>query len=175
LRLLLLHVRGPTGWDDLRGADGTWKSKAVQLGLLEDHMIWVRTILEAFESMPGFGRRLNWLATLFANNNIQDAQLVLNDVLDSQHQWLRPRTMLNSPIDAVRQYVLHRLEYVFRLQNVSHLNHPTCCEALGLDAPINFQMSENDVLDVKIGIIVIIYLHFLVHLSSRRFQSSTYD
>lgn len=150
LRMLLLTVHGPKGWDDLRGDDGTFLAKAIELGLVESSRIWVKTIAEAFDSMPGFGRRFNWLATLFANNRIHDPMDVLDQVLRDRHEWLRPARMRNSSLPDVMQYVLRRLEFVFRLQNVRHMDDHTCCESLGLQAPEGFAMTDQDILDVII-------------------------
>uniref|UniRef100_A0A183CF04 OTU domain-containing protein n=1 Tax=Globodera pallida TaxID=36090 RepID=A0A183CF04_GLOPA len=78
LRMLLLHVRGPTGWGDLYAGHATFVEAARAMGLLEDSSIWVNTILEALSGLPTFRRRLNWTAVLFANSAILDASSVLD-------------------------------------------------------------------------------------------------
>lgn len=145
--MLLLHVKGPMGYDDLRGQDGSFRGKAQELGLIEDHMMWVDTIIEAFGTIPGFGRRFGFLGVLFARNAIPNAQLVLDMVLANSQDFLKPRNMnFAGPAD-VRKYVLQRLEYIFRVQNVHHEDGQTCCEALGLQAPPNFALTEDQLLD----------------------------
>lgn len=151
--MVLLHVHGPMGWDDLKGRDGTFVGKAKELGLIEDPVMWYDTIIEAFGSIPGFGKKFGWLAALFANANIPDAQEVLDRVLADRRKFLHPANMQNDPdVRRARQYVLTRLEYIFRLMNVQHADGQTCCEFLGLEAPRNFDMNDNDVLDVIISL-----------------------
>uniref|UniRef100_A0A183CMG6 ATP-dependent DNA helicase n=1 Tax=Globodera pallida TaxID=36090 RepID=A0A183CMG6_GLOPA len=149
LRMLLLHVRGPTGWDDLYAGHATFVEAARAIGLLEDSSIWVNTILEALSGLPTFRRRLNWTAVLFANSGILDASSVLDRVLLDSRRFLTPRAQLQHDLEAVRQYVLFRMEMVFRLHGVVPGNFNSCCERLGLPAPVDFVMPAEDIIEAE--------------------------
>uniref|UniRef100_A0A183BU64 ATP-dependent DNA helicase n=1 Tax=Globodera pallida TaxID=36090 RepID=A0A183BU64_GLOPA len=149
LRMLLLHVRGPTGWDVLYAGHATFVEAARAMGLLEDSSIWVNTILEALSGLPTFRRRLNWTAVLFANTGILDASSVLDRVLLDSRRLLTPRAMLQHGHEANRQYVLFRMELVFRLHGVVPGNFNSCCERLGLPAPVGFVMPPEDIIEAE--------------------------
>uniref|UniRef100_A0A183BLD2 ATP-dependent DNA helicase n=1 Tax=Globodera pallida TaxID=36090 RepID=A0A183BLD2_GLOPA len=149
LRMLLLHVRGPTSWGDLYAGHATFVEAARAMGLLEDSSIWVNTILEALSGLPTFRRRLNWTAVLFANSAILDASTVLDRVLMDSRRLLTPRAMLQHGIERVRQYVLFRMELVFRLHGVVPGNYNSCCERLGLPAPVGFVMPPEDIIEAE--------------------------
>uniref|UniRef100_A0A914H8H6 ATP-dependent DNA helicase n=1 Tax=Globodera rostochiensis TaxID=31243 RepID=A0A914H8H6_GLORO len=149
LRMLLLHVRGPTGWGDLYAGHTTFVEAAKAMGLLEDSSIWVNTILEALSGLPTFRRRLNWTAVLFANSAILDASSVLDRVLLDSRRLLTPRAMLQHDLDAARQYALFRMELVFRLHGVVPGNFNSCCERLGLPAPVGFVMPTEDIIEAE--------------------------
>uniref|UniRef100_A0A183C837 Helitron_like_N domain-containing protein n=1 Tax=Globodera pallida TaxID=36090 RepID=A0A183C837_GLOPA len=129
LRMLLLHVHGPTGWGDL----------ILQLG--QHH-------LEPFLDF-NLSPRLNWTAVLFANSAILDASSVLDRVLVDSRRLLTPRAMLQHGLEAVRQYVLVRMELVFRLHGVVPGNYNSCCERLGLPAPVGFVMPPEDIIEAE--------------------------
>uniref|UniRef100_A0A914H992 Helitron helicase-like domain-containing protein n=1 Tax=Globodera rostochiensis TaxID=31243 RepID=A0A914H992_GLORO len=149
LRMLLLHVRGPTGWGDLYAGHATFVEAARAMGLLEDSSIWVNTILEALSGLPTFRRRLNWTAVLLANSGLLDASSVLDRVLLDSRRLLTPRAMLQHDLEAVRQYVLFRMELVFRLHGVVPGNFNSCCERLGLPAPVGFVMPAEDIIEAE--------------------------
>uniref|UniRef100_A0A183BU62 ATP-dependent DNA helicase n=1 Tax=Globodera pallida TaxID=36090 RepID=A0A183BU62_GLOPA len=149
LRMLLLHVRGPTGWTALYAGHATFVDAAKAMGLLEDSSIWVKTILEALSGLPTFRRRLNWTAVLFANSAILDASTVLDRVLMDSRRLLTPRAMLQHGLEAVRQYVLFRMELVFRLHGIVPGNFNSCCERLGLPAPVGFVMPTEDIIEAE--------------------------
>uniref|UniRef100_A0A183C4Y9 ATP-dependent DNA helicase n=1 Tax=Globodera pallida TaxID=36090 RepID=A0A183C4Y9_GLOPA len=149
LRMLLLHVRGPTGWDVLYDGHATFVEAARAMGLLEDSSIWVNTILEALSGLPTFRRRLNWTAVLFANSGILDASSVLDRVLLDSRRLLTPRAMRQHGLEANRQYVLFRMELVFRLHGVVPGNFNSCCERLGLPAPVGFVMPPEDIIEAE--------------------------
>uniref|UniRef100_A0A183C069 ATP-dependent DNA helicase n=1 Tax=Globodera pallida TaxID=36090 RepID=A0A183C069_GLOPA len=149
LRMLLLHVRGPTGWGDLYAGHSTFVEAARAMGLLEDSSIWVNTILEALSGLPTFRRRLNWTAVLLANSGLLDASFVLDQVLLDSRRLLTPRSMLQHGLEAVRSYVLFRMELVFRLHGVVPGNFNSCCERLGLPAPVGFVMPPEDIIEAE--------------------------
>uniref|UniRef100_A0A183C4Z0 ATP-dependent DNA helicase n=1 Tax=Globodera pallida TaxID=36090 RepID=A0A183C4Z0_GLOPA len=149
LRMLLLHVHGPTGWHDLYAGQTTFVDAAKAMGLLEDSTLWVDTILEALSGLPTFRRRINWTAVLFANSGILDATSVLDRVLLDSRRLLTPRAMLHQNLDAVRQYVLSRMELVFRLHGVDPASFNSCCERLGLPAPLGFAMPNEDIIEAE--------------------------
>uniref|UniRef100_A0A183CR86 ATP-dependent DNA helicase n=1 Tax=Globodera pallida TaxID=36090 RepID=A0A183CR86_GLOPA len=147
--MLLLHVRGPTGWQDLYAGHQTFVDAAKALGLIEDSTIWVNTILEALSGLPTFRRRLNWVAVLFATAGILDASSVLDRVLQDSRSLLTPRAMLHQGLDVVRQYVLTRMELVFRLHGVDPGTFKSSCERLGLPNPIGFIMPNEDIIEAE--------------------------
>uniref|UniRef100_A0A183C0L0 ATP-dependent DNA helicase n=1 Tax=Globodera pallida TaxID=36090 RepID=A0A183C0L0_GLOPA len=149
LRMLLLHVRGPTGWADLYAGHTSFVDAAKALGLLEDSSIWVNTILEALSGLPTFRRRLNWTAVLLANSGLLDASFVLDQVLLDSRRLLTPRALLQNGLEAVRLYVLFRMELVFRLHGVVPGNFNSCCERLGLPAPVGFVMPPEDIIEAE--------------------------
>uniref|UniRef100_A0A183CC21 ATP-dependent DNA helicase n=1 Tax=Globodera pallida TaxID=36090 RepID=A0A183CC21_GLOPA len=149
LRMLLLHVRGPTSWSDLYAGHATFIEAAKAMGLLEDSSIWVNTILEALSGLPTFRRRLNWTAVLFANSAVLDASSVLDRLLLDSRRLLTPRAMLQQDLDVVRQYVLFRMELVFRLHGVVHGTFNSCCERLGLPHPVGFVMPPEDIIEAE--------------------------
>uniref|UniRef100_A0A183CCM3 ATP-dependent DNA helicase n=1 Tax=Globodera pallida TaxID=36090 RepID=A0A183CCM3_GLOPA len=149
LRMLLLHVHGPTGWHDLYAGQTTFVDAAKTMGLLEDSALWVDTILEALSGLPTFRRRINWTAVLFANSGILDASSVLDRVLLESRRLLTPRAMLHQDLDVVRQYVLCRMELVFRLHGVDPSSFNSCCERLGLPAPLGFVMPNEDIIEAE--------------------------
>uniref|UniRef100_A0A183C0L1 ATP-dependent DNA helicase n=1 Tax=Globodera pallida TaxID=36090 RepID=A0A183C0L1_GLOPA len=149
LRMLLLHVHGPTGWHDLYAGQTTFVDAAKAMGLLEDSALWVDTILEALSGLPTFRRRINWTAVLFANSGILDASSVLDHVLLDSRRLLTPRAMLHQALDVVRQYVLCRMELVFRLHGVDPSSFNSCCERLGLPAPLGFVMPNEDIIEAE--------------------------
>uniref|UniRef100_A0A183CD57 ATP-dependent DNA helicase n=1 Tax=Globodera pallida TaxID=36090 RepID=A0A183CD57_GLOPA len=149
LRMLLLHVRGPTCWGDLYAGHSTFVEAARALGLLEDSSIWINTILEALSGLPTFRRRLNWTAVLLANSGLLEASFVLDQVLLDSRRLLTPRAMLQHDLEAVRQYVLFRMELVFRLHGVVPGNYNSCCERLGLPAPVGFVMPPEDIIEAE--------------------------
>uniref|UniRef100_A0A914HAT8 ATP-dependent DNA helicase n=1 Tax=Globodera rostochiensis TaxID=31243 RepID=A0A914HAT8_GLORO len=149
LRMLLLHVHGPTGWHDLYAGQTTFVDAAKAMGLLEDSSLWVDTILEALSGLPTFRRRINWTAVLFANSGILDASSVLDRVLLDSRRLLTPRAMLYQDLDVVRQYVLCRMELVFRLHGVDPASFNSCCERLGLPAPLGFVMPNEDIIEAE--------------------------
>uniref|UniRef100_A0A183CJY4 ATP-dependent DNA helicase n=1 Tax=Globodera pallida TaxID=36090 RepID=A0A183CJY4_GLOPA len=149
LRMLLLHVHGPTGWHALYAGQTTFVDAAKAMGLLEDSALWVDTILEALSGLPTFRRRINWTAVLFANSGILDASSVLDRVLLDARRLLTPRAMLQQDLDVVRQYVLCRMELVFRLHGVDPASFNSCCERLGLPAPLGFVMPNEDIIEAE--------------------------
>ena len=59
LRLLLLHIKGATSWDDLRGGHDTFQQHALALGLIEDGNEWDLCFQEAIgQDTPAQLRRL---------------------------------------------------------------------------------------------------------------------
>lgn len=135
------------GWEDVTGPDGKSLTKAKELGLIENPAMWEDTIIEAFNNIRSFGKRFGWIAALFSKAGIMDAREVLDRVLAHDNKYLHPTSLQNNPA-AAKQYVLTRLEYLFRLMNVAHGLDQTCCEALGLEAPDNFDMSNDEILNV---------------------------
>lgn len=144
LRMLLLRVPGPTGWDDLRGAppNNTFVQGAIDRQMIEDPQMWVDTIIEAFDGMRGLRRCINWISTLFASTQMMNIKEVFQKVLDHQKAYLTPGHMLHSSKEDIKNYVLTRMEWVFRIQGVPHEDGMTCCEWLGLDPPANFHVQD---------------------------------
>ena len=112
--------------------------------MIEDPQMWVDTIIEAFDGMRGLRRCINWISTLFASTQVMNIKEVFQKVLDHQKAYLTPGHMLHSSKEDIKNYVLERMEWVFRIQGVPHEDGMTCCEWLGLDPPANFHVNLQD-------------------------------
>ncbi|KAL3096458.1 hypothetical protein niasHS_004420 [Heterodera schachtii] len=159
IRLLLLVVEDPTGWEDLRRHNGivyrTFVEAAQARGLLNDNELWMRTIREAFATKKRPKQCIRWLAVFFATANLSKPTALFDYVMEISNTWLTVPSLNNASPDAKRQYVLHALEW-FLLANDVHPDSDqredgtfeTACEKIGLPRPDGVQLSKDDYLQL---------------------------
>ncbi|KAL3084144.1 hypothetical protein niasHS_008613 [Heterodera schachtii] len=74
IRLLLLVVCDPTGWEALRTHDGivygSFIEAAKARGLLSDNDLWMNTITDAFQTKKSIRQRIRWLAISMQNKDV---------------------------------------------------------------------------------------------------------
>ncbi|KAL3110848.1 hypothetical protein niasHT_014785 [Heterodera trifolii] len=159
IRLLLLVVEDPTGWEDLRRHNGivypTFVEAAQARGLLNDNELWMRTIREAFATKKRPKQCIRWLAVFFATANLSKPTDLFDYVMEISNTWLTVPALNNASPDVKRQYVLRALEW-FLLANDVHPDSDqredgtfeTACEKIGLPRPDEVQLSKDDYLQL---------------------------
>ncbi|KAL3121183.1 hypothetical protein niasHT_006212 [Heterodera trifolii] len=155
IRLLLLVVEDPTGWEDLRRHNGTvhrtFVEAAQSRGLLNDNELWMRTIREAFATKKRPKQCIRWLAVFFATANLSKPMDLFDYVMEISNTWLTVWSLNNATPEAKRQYVLRALEW-FLLANGVHPDaderedgtFQSACEKIGLPRPDGVQLTKDD-------------------------------
>ena len=91
LRLLLLHVHGPTSFPNIKQGKLTFVAAAEHLGLIENPAMWIRTIDESFGELRSIRKRYFWLAQLIATSTIPGIVAVMKHVVNQKDYPLIPR------------------------------------------------------------------------------------
>uniref|UniRef100_A0A183BNP0 ATP-dependent DNA helicase n=1 Tax=Globodera pallida TaxID=36090 RepID=A0A183BNP0_GLOPA len=159
IRLLLLVVEDPTGWEDLRRHAGvvypTFLTAAQARGLLSDNELWKRTIREAFDTKKTAKKCIRWLAVFFATANLTKPTELLEYVMEIADQWLTVPRLTNTSLDAKQQYVLRSLEWFLLANGVrpcpdkrADETYESACEHIGLPRPEGVALSKDDYLQL---------------------------
>ncbi|XP_021965954.1 uncharacterized protein LOC110861154 [Folsomia candida] len=132
LRLLLLHVRGATSYDDIRTVDGTlcpnFQDTAKKYGLLNDDSVWLLTLEEAaVASMPKQMRELFALICVFGLPN--DVNTLWMNFKQAKCEDFAHRNNHENCIIHCENLALTEVESVLWL-------HGKRCIEVGLPAPI---------------------------------------
>jgi hypothetical protein len=150
IRALLLVVKGPTCWEDLRTHHGqlfsTFHDAAVARSLVEGEDLWVRTVRDAMLQYRHMRQRIYWLSNFFMQIHPQDPmQLIRNNL-----QYLvPPRLATPSQENAAMDFILGKLEMLFRRAGLVANKEHSAGNILGLD---NIFLNQNDVLTDRIRV-----------------------
>jgi len=150
LRLLLIHTKAPTSFDDLRRVPGelepmdTFSEAARRRGLTNDPAILIQTIQDACEELRNPYRRCRFFALLMFHNSPPDTQHIFESVLD----MLVPPPPDAQPAqdrEARRQRALNRIEYTLQT------TFQSSCDVIGLTPPLNYNHERMEEEDQRVG------------------------
>jgi hypothetical protein len=140
LRLLLLNIPGPTGFKFLKNGKETFVDAAKKAGLIEDPLMWIQTVQEAFGQIWNMRGRYRWLAQLLATSEIPRIYEVVAEIALAKEATLLPRNMETQPDQLKLNYVLTRLDLILRAMSTS-------CQAIGLPKQ-NQHLQEFQIINV---------------------------
>ncbi|KAL3096906.1 hypothetical protein niasHT_028962 [Heterodera trifolii] len=146
IRLLLLVVPDPKGWESLRTVNGkvfpTFVAAAEERGLLTDEDLWMKTIDDAFRMKKSIRQRIRWLAVFFATANLACPCKILDKVLVHADKWLVKTSVEKASAEEQKQYVLHAMEWFLLANGITPDSEPredgtyeSACEHIGLPRP----------------------------------------
>jgi hypothetical protein len=142
LRLILLHLHGPTDWPTVLFKKDTFVEVAEQMNLIEDPAMWIRTINESFGELKTIRKRYFWLAQLIATSSIPAVVRVIKHVVTQEDYPLIPTNREHQTTEQKMDYVLKRLDLILRTFGKS-------CEEVGL-SPQNCEMEEAEFIEVNL-------------------------
>ncbi|KAL3098132.1 hypothetical protein niasHT_028612 [Heterodera trifolii] len=146
IRLLLLVVPDPKGWESLRTVNGnvfpTFVAAANDRGLLTDEDLWMKTIGDAFRIKKSIRQRIRWLAMFFATANLASPCKILDKILVTADKWLLKTSVAKASPEEQKQYVLHAMEWFLLANGITPDSGPredgtyeSACEHIGLPRP----------------------------------------
>ncbi|KAL3092867.1 hypothetical protein niasHT_030056 [Heterodera trifolii] len=153
IRLLLLVVPDPKGWESLRTVNGnifpTFVGAAENRGLLTDEDLWMKTIDDAFRTKKSIRQRIRWLAVFFATANLACPCKILDKVLVHADKWLVKTRVAKASPEEQKQYVLHAMELFLLANGITPGLEPredgtyeSACEHTGLPRPQGLVLSK---------------------------------
>ena len=133
LRLLLLNVRGATGWDDLLTVDGIkydkFKKAAAALGLLKDDQEWHRCMQDAAKWKIG-DQLLHLFVTILLNCEVSDPKKLWNEQKVNMSDDIRramENPMLNPNIvltdEDIQNETLYRIQQILKAHKKTRKAH----------------------------------------------------
>jgi len=161
IRLLLLKVEDPRGWDDLKTFNGivydSFVDAARARGLLKDMKLWKDTVEEAFRSIGTVQKRIRWLAMFFASTNLTEPNKMLDTILGLPDAWMAPTSLVGKSLNDRRQFVLRAMEWYLRANGVrpdeverEDGTWESACEHIGLMRPEGINVTPDLLYDVII-------------------------
>ncbi|KAL3075367.1 hypothetical protein niasHT_033597 [Heterodera trifolii] len=153
IRLLLLVVPDPKGWESLRTVNGnifpTFVAAAENRGLLTDEDLWMKTIDDAFRMKKSIRQRIRWLAVFFATANLASPCTILDKILITPDKWLLKTSVAKASPEEQKQYVLHAMEWFLLANGITPDSEPredgtyeSACEHIGLPRPQGLVLSK---------------------------------
>jgi hypothetical protein len=148
---LLLEVQGPTCWEDLRTVNGqlypTFYEAAVAQNLMAGEDMWARTVRDAMLQYRQLRQRIYWFGNfLMRVQPPEPMQLIQNNL-----QFLAPpQFQTSSQHAAAMNYILKRLEMLFRRSGLVATNQNSAGTILGLD---NVFIDTSNALNARIEVI----------------------
>ncbi|KAL3072091.1 hypothetical protein niasHT_036318 [Heterodera trifolii] len=153
IRLLLLVVCDPAGWEALRTHDGIVHGSFIEAakarGLLSDNDLWMNTIMEAFQTKKSIRQRIRWLAVFFATANLSSPTTILDSILKDADNWLVNTSVAKASADDQKQYVLRAMEWFLLANGITPDSEPredgsfeSACEHIGLPRPLGLVITK---------------------------------
>ncbi|KAL3073431.1 hypothetical protein niasHT_038569 [Heterodera trifolii] len=153
IRLLLLVVLDPKGWESLRTVDGkvfpTFVEAAGERRLLTDEDLWMKTIDDAFRTKKTIRQRIRWLAVFFATANLASPCTILDKILATPDKWLLNTSVARASAEEQNQYVLNAMEWFLLANGITPDLDPredgtyeSACEHIGLPRPKGLVLSK---------------------------------
>jgi hypothetical protein len=148
-----LVVKSPTCWEDLRTHEGqlfsTFHDAAVARSLVEGEDLWVRTVHDAMIQYRHLRQRIYWLSNFLMQIHPQNPmQLIQNNL----HHLVPPRLATPSQENAAIDFILKKLEMLFRRSGLVSTRDHSAGNILGLD---NIFLDQDNALTDRIQVLII--------------------